>query len=773
MKRLFYQTLLLFLLLLLKDFRGSSTEQEAGIIDIIVFINSSSVNIKNCVRSIIKHRSNQQELIQRTLFLVSPDGNSETMQFLEKTLSKYPQEFFISRELKTTSTITMLKVGKEVLQTKTKTPSSASVLLKSNSVVTHNWLPSLFNFLYRSDNEIGMVGPVSNSAGDQSIPFVLPTTTTTIALNPNNPVMNTLPPGLNVENLAWDVRKFAVKNKISHVPVLSLHPVCIMIRNTTVLSNSLLVESSDVPGNLELSLEAIKSGLSAAVIPSVYIYSSPSQDDIFPQSARNRNSSLGGTLSLKRRKGSSWNPDQPKELSLLRKQTQHLYMAARKRASEIGSGGSILFVLHDMAVAGGIVSVLQEALQMYRYGVRVAFSFPQGSAGGDPFPVLRAILPEAEEKTLRKLSVIHNGTHVYPTVDPSFAPMASGFDVLVATYCFTMENVRTAIAHCRKRHKAVLPAYYVQDYEPWFWSSPFQQLKKSDETFHKYAFQSYHAFEDQTVLFAKTRWTAKMVRTTHNRSVHLVTPSLDHSVYYPDQTQLSMKLSKRWGSSRFSVSAMIRPSTPRRNAIGALEVLLRLAHEHPHVQVNLFGSIRRSIRHCILLLAKEKGIAPHRDSLILKQPNVKVLGSISDREQLADLYRSSDVFVDLSWWQAFGRSALEAMASGCAAIMPGTGASTELCSNRERGKGKRRCSKERCSTVEKEAVDMDDQYFCLYHDGNDHDGYYKKMVSLLKNDTKRTATILRGLDLTRGFTVEAAAVSIAQHLLRSFKRFFE
>jgi len=47
------------------------------------------------------------------------------------------------------------------------------------------------------------------------------------------------------------------------------------------------------------------------------------------------------------------------------------------------------------------------------------------------------------------------------------------------------------------------------------------------------------------------------------------------------------------------------------------------------------------------------------------------------REQVADLLRRSDVFVDLSDYQAFGRTGLEAMACGCAVILPQKGGADE------------------------------------------------------------------------------------------------
>ena len=46
------------------------------------------------------------------------------------------------------------------------------------------------------------------------------------------------------------------------------------------------------------------------------------------------------------------------------------------------------------------------------------------------------------------------------------------------------------------------------------------------------------------------------------------------------------------------------------------------------------------------------------------------------RDSVAELFASADVFLDMSHWQAWGRTGLEAMAAGCVPVLPkGSGAS--------------------------------------------------------------------------------------------------
>jgi glycosyltransferase involved in cell wall biosynthesis len=54
---------------------------------------------------------------------------------------------------------------------------------------------------------------------------------------------------------------------------------------------------------------------------------------------------------------------------------------------------------------------------------------------------------------------------------------------------------------------------------------------------------------------------------------------------------------------------------------------------------------------------------------------------ILTREQVAQVLREADVFLDLSDYQAFGRTGLEAMACGCAAALPAKGGASEYAVN--------------------------------------------------------------------------------------------
>jgi glycosyltransferase involved in cell wall biosynthesis len=185
--------------------------------------------------------------------------------------------------------------------------------------------------------------------------------------------------------------------------------------------------------------------------------------------------------------------------------------------------------------------------------------------------------------------------------------------------------------------------YYVQDYEPFFHPEGSRE--------HAEALATY-AIDPRCVLFAKTRWLAEFVRERHGRDVRLVLPSLDHGTFYP--------AAKPRRHNR--VAAMVRPSTPRRSPAETVALATALAKRRkPRLAVSLFGCD-----------PDDEAVAPVRGLA-----NVECLGRLK-REEVAALLRRSDVFVDLSTYQAFGRASIEGMACGCVPIVPARGGSGEF-----------------------------------------------------------------------------------------------
>lgn len=224
--------------------------------------------------------------------------------------------------------------------------------------------------------------------------------------------------------------------------------------------------------------------------------------------------------------------------------------------------------------------------------------------------------------------------------------IAAGANVIVATHFTTVALVE----RLRRARADVLPAYYVQDYEPFF-------LEPNSPRMVEVA-GSYTAVPD-LLLFAKTDWLCNMVGSSHGVHVAKVEPSIDEQVY-----NLAGRQEAEDGCVR--VAAMIRPRTPRRQPGATLAVLRELERRRPdRVQVTTFGC------------------EPAQLDAVSAGPSPGEHRGILERAEVADLLRTADVFLDLSTYQAFGRTALEAMACGGTAVIPAIGGVREFAAGAE------------------------------------------------------------------------------------------
>jgi glycosyltransferase involved in cell wall biosynthesis len=186
--------------------------------------------------------------------------------------------------------------------------------------------------------------------------------------------------------------------------------------------------------------------------------------------------------------------------------------------------------------------------------------------------------------------------------------------------------------------------YYVQDYEPLFY-------EVGSEPWH-IALSSFEVLKDCTY-FAKTRWLRDIVDATHRRPVSVVVPSIDMGIYHP---------ARRPKSQKRTLCAMVRPQTPRRAPHRTMRVLARIAAQHgDSVEITAFGADVRDL--------DAHGVPTYA--------GIEILGSLL-QPQVAELLQRSDFFLDLSDYQAFGRTAAEAMACGTIALAPSVGGASDF-----------------------------------------------------------------------------------------------
>lgn len=233
---------------------------------------------------------------------------------------------------------------------------------------------------------------------------------------------------------------------------------------------------------------------------------------------------------------------------------------------------------------------------------------------------------------------------------------SSAFDVVIATTCRSVENLQSAA----EQACGIVPGYYVQDYEPYFFPR--------EHPSYQAALDSYSLVKGST-LFAKTDWMKGFVEFNHP-DVHVdrIEPSLDPMIYRKgrnfqewvegEQEKAGGRhpLFKKEGDT-IVISAMVRFSTERRKPHGTLEILKQVAKKNPDIDIEfrLFGTKQEDFERLTVDLALP--------------PNTHNYGSVA-KDQIIDILEQSDLFVDFSQWQAFGRTGLEAMLFGTVPVLP-------------------------------------------------------------------------------------------------------
>lgn len=293
----------------------------------------------------------------------------------------------------------------------------------------------------------------------------------------------------------------------------------------------------------------------------------------------------------------------------------------------------IIFILPGRGGGGGAHSVVQEAVGLVRMGVDVAIA-----ASRDLATEFRMTYPE--------LAQFRIDNPLFGDAE-ELATAIKGYDLAIATTAPSAILLSEILA--KPWEGAPRAGYYIQDYEPLFFAPGSKEWAS--------ACASYNALPG-ALLFAKTDWLCSIVDSNHNVSVVRVEPSIDHSTYYPD---LSIR------GDKIRVAAMIRPKTPRRAPQRTVRILERLA-------IELEGQVTLTAFGCD---AAELGLSGLRMSDRIAQRGVLT------RAQVSNMLRSTDIFLDLSDFQAFGRTGLEGMACGCVPVLPVFGGATEYARHRE------------------------------------------------------------------------------------------
>ncbi len=322
-----------------------------------------------------------------------------------------------------------------------------------------------------------------------------------------------------------------------------------------------------------------------------------------------------------------------------------------RRSLAAGCLPSVAYLLPGLPPegSGGSHSLVQEARGLRQLGAAARVCVPHDSLataiavyGNDdglftPYPAAASAIPGVSDATM------------FAGVSAALADAS----VVVATEYPSVDLLARLV---RERPELVC-AYYVQDYEPLF-AAP--ESSRSDR-----ALLSYRALPD-LLLFAKTDWLRNLVGAVHGVAVAKVAPSLDRELFHAG--------GRSQRASELRIAAMIRPRTPRRRPAATLHALALIAQELGEgVRIATFGCDHSAFAE----LAHGGGDGDGSKGLSGSDgesgvPGLTHLGLLS-RMQVSALMRRSDIFIDASAYQAFGRTGLEAMACGAVPLLPQLG----------------------------------------------------------------------------------------------------
>jgi len=586
---------------------SSPSYADSKTIAILIPVFNALEYVKECIKSVIKNT----ETFQVSVIIINDASDQETTDWLVKIHHEHPEIQLIHNEINLGYTRS-INLG---LQASLNT--DYVILLNSDTVVTRSWLSNLTDCAESSDR-IGIVGPLSNAASWQSVPYVF---------DENQQfAINILPDGVNIDEYAKLVTSFS---RNTYPKAQFVNGFCFLIKRSVINDIGSFDEVSFPRGYGEendFCVRAKEKGFTLAIADNCYVYHAKSKSFGHQQRIELCEE---GRKSLYLKHGDKLISDlihrQKSDTSL-----NYLRFSLLREFNQLPTESlpdfkatSFLFVLPVAGGSGGSHSIVQETVALRKIGIRCNIAVEQQNL--PHFYELYADIADHKDIFLGfNKQTINN--------------IAASFDVVIGTIFHSMSIVNAII----NEHPHILPAYYIQDYEPLFFDDGSELQQEASDSY---------TLIPNAALFAKTHWICREVEKQHGVNVHKVSPSIDHDVYFPAQ-QPSRK--------NVSVAAMIRPQTPRRGAERTMQLFKELQQQLPNLTIHTFGCNPED--HLFLDLEQDFEFTHH---------------GILTRPKVADLLRSIDIFIDLSDYQAFGRTSLEAMACGATAVVPQNGGGDE------------------------------------------------------------------------------------------------
>ena len=551
-------------------------KQHASTVSIVVCVHNALADVERCLDSVLQHASGPY-----TLILIDDGSDSPTRGFLEDFARKHGAMLIRNDPAKGYT-----RAANQGLHTAS---TDYVVLLNSDTIVTPYWLDRMVACAESAPN-IGLVGPLSNTASWQSIPQLE---------SQGDWADNPLPPGITPGQMGQLLAQHSAR---LYPDLPFLNGFCLLVRRALIEAIGTFDEEHFGVGYGEENdycLRARQAGWSLRLADDAYVYHAQSKS-YSHESRKQLCDRAGERLAAKHdirliQRGVDQCRDN-RVLEGIRARSREMLRrdALRVQGSERFSGRRVMYVLPISAPGGGGNIVLLEAAAMRSMNVDVViFNLTENrSRFHRAYPGL-------------DLPVIYGEVSDLPRI-------ARAYDAVIATHNCSAYWLAPIV---RSQSKPVR-GYYIQDFEPYFYPSHSDSFSQ--------AWGSYTLFPDM-VRFTKTEWTREEVQKRVLVDSMPVGASVDVDLYRPRPRQLA-----EWPDRPLRIAAMVRPESPHRSPERTVAILAEMSkHFGPAIEIVLFGTTSDNLV-CL----------PHGREFPWK------LAGVLPPTRMATLLNEVDVFVD-------------------------------------------------------------------------------------------------------------------------------
>lgn len=581
-------------------------------VDIIICVYNAYEDVKKCIESVYAYTSKPYRLI-----IVDDNSAELTQKYLESVAEENDNVLLIRNTSDNHGYTYAANIGLRA------SDAEYNVLLNSDTIVSEHWIDNMIKCAL--ERSADLVGPLSNTASWQSIPKLTD--------DDGDWCHNVLPPNISVHSMAKLVEESS-EQLYPTVPLLN--GFCMMVSRKAINELGYFDEENFGRGFAEeddYTSRAVSAGLKLAIADDTYIFHAQSKS--YSDEKRLALCKISGER-LRQKHGHEYIENCCKImysnfiLDSIRYRTQMEF--ERRELIENGyklyAGKKVLFLLPTSNASGGANVIISEATCMVKMGVDVTI-----------------MNLESNRKSFEIAYPNLNIPVIYVENFKSVRKHVEHFDVVCCSLFSTIKN-----CVFKKKNEHVQVAYYIQDYEPYFF------LEKNERW--KEAVESYTLIPE-CINVTKTTWNANEVYKNTGAHCNVIGPSVNVDLFKPR---------KMWGNTeKIVITAMLRPMTARRGPEMTYRVLREIAKKYGEkVEINFFG--------CDADLEYESALFFNREPIDFAFTNYGLLTP----EDTASLLSKTDIFVDFSTFQAMGLTAMEAMASGCATILTKFGGTSDF-----------------------------------------------------------------------------------------------